>query len=362
MTGKVYFVKLAPRDDINYTAKKARHLLSQSRLLEIFEKGSLLGIKTHFGENSKRGIVRPECIKAVVNLLRPVSGNRIAVIETNTLYAGHRSNTPEHLAHAHRQGFSASSTGAPIVIADGLLGRYHADVEISKEYFKSVKIAADVAHMDGLVVLSHATGHCQVGFAGAIKNLGMGCAAKQGKLEQHSEVIPEIRAAKCTGCGTCIRWCPAGAITLKDKKAVIDKAGCIGCGECIAVCKSGAPKIFWDENTMGIQKKLAEYAFGAMKCVNKKAVFVNFLNNITRDCDCMCGPEDGDITPGVGIAASRDPVALDTASCELILKSAGEDIFRKNYPQIDWNVQLEHAQKIGLGSMKYDLEEIVYEG
>ncbi len=52
--------------------------------------------------------------------------------------------------------------------------------------------------------------------------------------------IAEVDAEKCNGCGICVEECPAGAISIKDEKAVINEALCKGCGACGALCPTEA--------------------------------------------------------------------------------------------------------------------------
>jgi hypothetical protein len=67
---------------------------------------------------------------------------------------------------------------------------------------------------------------------------------------------------------------------------------------------------------------------------------------------------DPRIVPDIGILASFDPVSVDKASYDLVKKMAGRDILKEVHPLRDGSKQLEHAQKIGLGSMDYELIEI----
>lgn len=45
-----------------------------------------------------------------------------------------------------------------------------------------------------------------------------------------------LEVDKCTGCTTCIRYCPTEAIRVKNGRAVISNERCIDCGMCIRVC------------------------------------------------------------------------------------------------------------------------------
>jgi uncharacterized Fe-S center protein len=112
---------------------------------------------------------------------------------------------------------------------------------------------------------------------------------------------------------------------------------------------------------------MAEYALAALKNKQNRCAFVNFLTQISPECDCH-GYNDAAMVQDIGIMASRDPVALDQASVDMVNsqvgleqsrltsgKMPGEDKFRAAHPQIDWTIQLAHAAKLGLGSREYEL-------
>ena len=332
-------------------AEKVRRLVEESGILEGIEKSDYVGIKLHFGEKDNTGFIKPSLVKEVADLCKMRSDN-VALIETNTIYLGSRSNAISHLKLAYSHGFGYEKVGLPIIIADGITGRDFAEVRVDKKHLKSVKIASGIIDLECIIGLAHVTGHCQTGFAACIKNIGMGCAARAGKLQQHSNVLPEITIEKCAGCGLCIKWCPANAITLDNKKARISPQACIGCGECTVACRQGAIEIKWNESAENLQGKMAEYTYGVL--LGKKRGFLNFLTKITKDCDCMA-KDDPPIMPDIGILASKDPVAIDKATTDLLIKNAKCDRLREGYPEIDWSVQLDYSHKIGLGNLNYEL-------
>jgi len=367
---KVYF------SDLHATAKE--NLLSKlGRLMTMagldnswkLSKRSLVAVKLHFGERGNTAFIRPLFIRQIVDHIKGIGGTPF-LTDTNTLYAGTRSDSISHLKTAMENGFVYSVVHAPVIIADGLRGASFSEVSIDKEIIKTAYIAKDIFESDALVSVAHFKGHELSGFGGTIKNLGMGCASRKGKMEQHADLAPKIKRKRCKGCGDCVDHCAQHAIFIEDNKAVIDPKKCIGCGECILICPNSAIDVHWSADTDRFQKKMAEYAFAVLKGKEGRTFFINFLTNISPACDCY-GHNDAPIVPDIGIMASLDPVALDQASVDMVnckdvtegsCASVGTmpsaDKFRSLYPKIDWNVQLAHAEEIGLGSRKYEIVSI----
>src|SRR5208282_5966251 len=119
------------------------------------------------------------------------------VTDTNTLYKGSRSDAVAHIETAVLNGFDYAVVGCPVIIADGVRGKSGVKVPIEGELLAEVSIARGIVEADSLVVVSHFKGHELSGFGGALKNMGMGCAAREGKLIQHSTVGPAISMGKC---------------------------------------------------------------------------------------------------------------------------------------------------------------------
>lgn len=341
-------------------------LMERVDLKRKFSKGQLIAIKLHFGEKGNTSYIRPNFVRRVVERVKD-TGAKPFLTDANTLYVGQRGESVSHLITAIENGFDFAVAGAPLIIADGLRGESATKVKIYGEHFQEVSIGSEIVAADGMVVLTHFKCHEMTGFGGAIKNVGMGCASREGKLAQHSNVAPVVDQSNCTGCGTCYKWCPAGAITVEGRKAFIDAKICIGCGKCIIVCPEKTIHIQWDETTTKLQEKTAEYAAGALKGKEDKAVFISFITQVSPSCDCY-GHTDAPIVPDIGILASDDPVAIDRACADLVnqqegfkntaLESGhepGGDKFRGVHPEVDWEIQLVHAEKMGLGSRGYDL-------
>ena len=355
MKSQVYWIRADGREDPKSLSRKVEALYLKLGLQERIEKDSFVALKLHFGEKGNTGFIRAAWLENLVRLLQKKT-KRAFFTDTNTLYVSMRSNAVDHLKLAADHGYSLDKAGLPVLIADGLLGENDEDVEVGLERVKAAKVGAGILHSDFLLCLSHLTGHIQTGLGAAIKNLGMGCAARAGKLEQHSDVHPRVKPKSCTNCGLCLDYCPAGAIEVRDGAAFIIDERCIGCGECLVVCKSNAVKMHWDEDSAKLQEKMAEYAYAVWSRFPGKIGFLNFLIHMTKDCDCLA-KDQPPFAADIGIAASLDPVALDRASVELVLKTAGNDVLRAGY-DLDWSLQLKHGEKIGLGSLDYEMIEL----
>lgn len=373
MASTVYFTDFRATFQESLTAKLAR-LVETAGLSQVIGERDLTGIKLHFGEKGNLAFIRPVFVSTVVEAVKALGGKPF-LVDTNTLYAGTRSDTVSHLTTAVKNGFSYAVVDAPLVIADGLRGHSDVEVPIHCKTFESAYIGTDIHHADALISLAHFKGHELSGFGGTLKNIGMGCASRRGKLAMHSTVSPKVIRKKCVGCGQCIAHCPASAISLtEDKKAVIDENLCIGCGECIVVCAVEAVQIRWNQSVPTFLEGMMEYAKAVIQEKKGKMLHVNVINNVSPMCDCV-GHNDTPIVRDIGIAASLDPVALDQASVDLINREpafagscltvntgAGEDKFKGLYPQVDWGIQLDYAEKLGLGSRDYTLETLKTKG
>lgn len=350
----VYFSSLKNKKHSS-PLNKIKKLLNRCEPEKFFSRGELVAIKTHFGELGNTAFISPIYLRPVVEVLKGLKTNPY-LTDTNTLYVGMRTNSVDHLHNLNMNGFGYSTLGIPAIIADGLRGENSVDVPIDGKYLKSVKLASDIVNADGMVCVSHFKGHEVSGFGGAIKNLSMGCASRQGKLEMHSVTRPKVHQDKCTACGRCLSACAHDAIVIKPKATINEK--CTGCARCIAVCPEGAIGINWDETVENTQLKMAEYAYGVHKSLKGKILYLNFLINISPACDCYPG-NDAPICGDIGFLSSTDPVALDQASYDLILKQfGGKDPFVEIYPYLTPEIQLKHAEEIGLGSRNYELKVI----
>ncbi|WP_407081567.1 DUF362 domain-containing protein [Marinitoga aeolica] len=370
MPSKVYFTDLRTRPGMNLLDKLER-LVKKAGIENIDFKEKFVAIKIHFGEPGNLAYIRPNYAARLVELIKELGG-RPFLTDANTLYSGKRSNALDHLESAYENGFNPLAVGCHVVIADGLKGTDYTEIPINLEYCKTAKIGTAIVDSDVIIAMTHFKGHEQAGFGGTLKNLGMGCASRGGKLELHSTSQPKIVEKNCVGCGICVKNCAHDAIHLNEKKiAYIDYDKCVGCGQCVAVCQYNAAQVVWNESSEIMNKKIAEYTYAIVK--DKPAFYINFIMNVSPDCDCWSN-NDYPIVPDIGIAASFDPVALDMASVDLVKNApilpgskiykdhshdfVGEDKFKFVHPNADWEAGLNHAEKIGLGTKNYELIKV----
>jgi hypothetical protein len=350
---RVYFIPVSEADKTAVVAEKLKRLLAESRVLDFLLKDYRVAVKIHFGEEGNTGFVKPKYVKVVCDAVSR-KGAKAFLSETNTLYKGSRTNSRDHLAIAAEHGFTKETTGAKIVIPDDSQKENTIDIAINQKLIKTAKLVRFFVEADAFIGINHFKGHLMTGFAGALKNLGMGCAARVGKLMQHSDISPVVYEKKCTGCGECLKVCPAKTISLKNNKAMIDGLKCIGCATCIAVCPYAAIDVKWESGGSTMPEKMVEYALAIMRGKKDKAAFLNFAVKITKECDCLA-KDDPRVSPDIGILASSDPVSIDKASFDLVNKACGRDIFQELHPRRDSARQLRYAQELGLGSLDYEL-------
>lgn len=362
---KVYFTNMRTKNRYNLL-DKLDALMVKAGIEEIDFKNQFTAIKLHFGEPGNLAYIRPDYAARVVNKIRELGG-RPFLTDCNVLYWGFRGNTLDHLQTANEHGFNPLSTGAHVIIADGLTGGEYEEIPINLKHVKNAKVGSTLAHAGRIVSLTHFKGHGASGFGGVLKNIGMGGGSRQGKLEMHSSSKPKISVEKCMECGVCIKYCPQEAIDFNEShKAQINYDLCIGCGQCVVSCHYGAVRSPFDESAAVLNEKIAEYTYAVLK--DKLHFHISLIMNISPTCDCW-GYNDLAVVPDLGMAASFDPVALDRACVDLVNQApqipgseiveknwkCGDDKFNTLHPDTNWQAGLDHAEKIGLGTQNYKL-------
>lgn len=366
---KVYFTDFRTRVGVSLTEKLQR-LIKKAGITDIDMDGKFVAIKMHFGELGNLSYLRPNYAKAVADVVKECGGKPF-LTDCNTLYPGSRKNALEHLDCANINGFNTITTGCQIIIGDGLRGTDDITVPVRNgEYCKEAYIGRAVMDADIFISLTHFKGHESTGFGGAIKNIGMGCGSRAGKMHQHNSGKPIVHDDLCRGCRRCAKECGSDAITYENGKAVIHQDICKGCGRCIGACAFDAiENQNWNANEI-LGRKMAEYSQAV--CDGRPTFHISLVRDISPNCDCH-GENDAPILPDVGIFASFDPVALDQACVDACLHATPmpnsqlsdnladphwhhhHDNFLDSNPNVRWKETLQHAEKIGLGTREYEL-------
>lgn len=263
--------------------------------LEKKADGKNVAVKISTGEPGSN-YLKPELIG---DFVRHVKGS---IVECNTAYGGARGDTFEHMRVALQHGYT-NVAYVDILDADGSMALPVRD----GRHLKEDLVGSRFKNYDYYVVLSHFKGHAMAGFGGAIKNISIGLGSRQGKALIHSG-----------GRSTSNVWC----------------------GEQDAFLES-----------------MAEAGKAVVSALDGKILFVNVMNRISIDCDCDPSPTEPEIHD-IGVLASTDPVAIDQASIDLAFAAEGSKSLVERVNSRNGLHTLEYAEKIGLGSRKYELVKL----
>ncbi len=364
---KVYFTSMRTKLGEGLPQKLQR-LIKAAGIEKIDFKNKFVAIKIHFGEPGNLAFLRPNYATAVAEVVKKLGGKPF-LTDCNTLYVGGRKNALDHLESAAYNGYTPQTTGCQIIIADGLKGTDEALVPVhGGKYVKEAKIGHAIMDADVIISLSHFKGHECAGMGGALKNSGMGCGSRAGKMEMHNAGKPFVHTEKCIGCGACVRICAHDAPHVKNGKASIDHNKCVGCGRCIGVCPMDAVTTPYDESNDILNKKIVEYSKAVLD--GRPQFHISLAIDISPYCDCHA-ENDVPIVPDIGMFASFDPVALDTACGDAVnrqpivpnsllaeRKHTHGDHFTDVTPATNWRVCVEYGREMGLGNTDYELIEV----
>lgn len=361
---KVFFTNFRTNHSENLLQKLQR-LITVAGIKNIDFTDRYVAIKIHFGEPGNLAYLRPNYAKAVADLIKSCGGKPF-LTDCNTLYVGARKNALDHMDAAYTNGFSPFATGCHVIIADGLKGTDELYVPIEGgEFVKEAKIGRAVMDADIFISLSHFKAHEGAGFGGAIKNIGMGCGSRAGKMEMHCSGKPYVFQETCIGCSLCQKNCAQDAITINNGKATINHDKCVGCGRCIGICLKDSIRQGQEHSNEILCKKMVEYTVAVLK--DRPHFHISLVMDVSPFCDCYA-QNDAPVVPDVGMFASFDPVALDMACADAVNRQpilAGTcldevehkhgDHFCDIHPSTNWKSQITHAEKMGLGSSNYQI-------
>lgn len=349
---------------------KLEKLLNEINLLSFFEKDEWTAVKTHFGSEGAHRIVRPVFLRKVVDALKGVSAKPFV---TDTV----RIKGLDYLEVANQNGINHLSVGAPVVLADGLYGNDNIMVRAG-DILGEIAIASVIHDVPAMVVCSHVKGHIQAGYGGAIKNVAMGgissshrkCGWKCGRGAIHA--IGEGKLiwdqTKCELCYQCEEICPLECIKFENELFAYSEDKCWRCGRCTRVCPAGALAMPGDDERF--MHALAEAARAVIGTFQPgKIMYINFLTEIQPECDCMPSA-DVPVMQDQGILVSDDIVSIEQATIDMLsnkkpLPQSAMDEYQSESGDIlfclsrkPYKLQIDAAERLGLGSKQYKLVEI----
>ncbi len=265
-----------------------------------------VAVKISTGEPGGKNYLKPELIG---KLVQSVEGT---IVECNTAYRGRRFSAEEHLKAAREHGFF-DIANVDIMDAEGEI-----KIEVQDTtHLKYNLVGKNVANYDFMINLAHFKGHAMGGFGGVLKNQSIGVASRNGKAYIHS------------------------------------------------VGNTEDPDKMWGftDNQIGFLESMAAAAQSVHEYFGEgDIVYINVMNNMSIDCDCDAHPADP-LLKDVGILASTDPVALDQACLDIVMNIKPEE-GNDNGPLLERIKErhgthiVDYAEKIGLGSKRYELVNI----
>ncbi len=258
-----------------------------------------VAVKLHTGEGEDSNHLRPDFIR---ELVQTVNGT---IVECNTAYGGNRASTALHRQIAKDRGYT-DIADVDIMDAEGGM-----EIPVNGgTHLETNQVGSHFANYDFFVILSHFKGHAMGGFGGALKNTAIGIASSEGKSLIHTGGAERIG----------IGW--------------------------------NTPVDVFTESMAEAAKSVSDYLDNG-----NNILYINVVNNISVDCDCVPNPAEPDMHD-IGILASLDPVALDQAGIDLIYAAPdGQSVIQRIESRNGTHI-LEHAEKIGLGSRSYRLISI----
>ncbi len=346
---------------------ETRHALL-SRYEKMLEKlitremveGKQTAIKFHLGGRFVYTHVHPAFVTRVVK---------------RVLDCGGRPFITDHRTDNRMAGMIPEALGAPIYHDTGLHDKYAYTVKTGDRLLPRVHVAGYLHDADVLINLSHAKAHGQCAFGGAIKNLAMGAVTGQSRGEIHRLLDRHFKwhADRCTHCRKCIEACEHQAISFNEAGELEQNSHhCTLCLHCMVVCPQHAITISkkgWPQ----FQKGLALAAKSVLDTFEPgRQLHINVALSMTAICDCW-GMSLPPFRPDVGVFASTDPIAVDTASIDYM---DCEDAFPGSLPEgvtlregeghilermwgKDPYAQVRAGEELGLGKTKYKIRKML---
>lgn len=279
--------------------------LSSEGLKKVYQKvcGNIdwkVGIKVHTGEKNGPNIIPRDWVKELMEEYIPDG----TIVETNTYYAWDRYETESHREVLKINGW----TFAPVDILDEE-GTIDLPVKGGK-WFDHMTMGSHLTNYDSMLVLTHFKGHDVGGFGGSNKNIGIGFAdGRIGKAMIHTTPNQDNQ---------------------------------------------------WDIVKEEFMERMTESTKASVDYFGKKMTYINVMRNMSVSCDCEGVGAQPVVTPNVGILASTDILALDTACVDIVyaMKEEENHALKERIETRHGLRQLSYMKELGMGNDKYILIDL----
>jgi uncharacterized Fe-S center protein len=373
---KVYFGSIQHGKPANFASFAAKVDKITEILLEStpIEKKDKVAVKMHLGFQDGYQTIPVFFIRRIVEAVKKKGGYPFITDNPTAVY------------NAYKRGYTQETCGCPLIPIAGVKDGYVTTVEINYRGIDTLDLAGALKDADILIDLSHAKGHGACGYGGAIKNLALGGFSgptRWRKIHGAAQVDEYWDKEKGSPehAKRLVESCPYGALSYNEEKNEL-RRNYHDCRQCLTCLETdhgvGAVKLpresytaFQEMMSIATQKVLETFD-------PAKVMFINFLLQITPYCDCY-GLGMAPVVNDIGVVGSKDIVAIETATLDLIKK---EGLIEKNIPpyfkhvNLDPNVDLHpftrihgpykdpyetltFAEKMGMGTSNYELIEIL---
>jgi uncharacterized protein len=357
---------------VTFASARPRELRASATLPALLDKmlgkwdfkkrfaGKRVAIKMHLGGYLGFSTIHPLLAARVVKAVLDVGGKPFVT------------DSPGAVASAAERGYTPQTLGCQLLPVAGGADKYVHSRRVNFRQMKTVELAGEIVDADAMIVLSHGKGHGHSGFGGAIKNLAMGCVdgPTRGKIHRLMSAAFAWDAKKCTECLLCRDNCPNEAITFEKGKINISDHACKYCMHCVLACRQKALTIDhrgyrWFQKGMALTTREVLRTFDP-----SRVLFVTAMLSVTPFCDCW-GFTTPAIVPDIGILASDDIVAIETAALDMVKaedfipgslppplkRTGGGHLFHQIHGK-DPFVQIEECVQLKMGSKKYKLVQV----
>jgi uncharacterized Fe-S center protein len=335
------------------------------------EKKDKVAIKMHLGFEDGYQTVPVFFVRRIVEAVKKTGAYPFVTDNPTSVY------------NAVNRGYTQETCGCPLIPIAGVKDKYVYESKVDFHGVESLDMSGVLHDADALIDLSHIKGHNSSGFGGAIKNIALGGFSRPSRWSKIHGVegsIPYWDSKKCTPehAKKLVKACNDGYISYNEEKheLSVSFSMCHQCLDCIKADKDVECLTLAPENYALFQELMAINANNVLKTFDEnKRFFINFAIAITPYCDCW-GIGQPQVVNDIGVLGSRNIVAVETATLDLIAKEGliekmvppffrlhndpGLHPFERLHgPMKSPYLALQYAEKLGMGSQKYKLVELL---